>query len=772
MLILLFLIIILNLFTLIFSSNICSYSYNKNEDLFINISNENIQSIILNDLNYYISNFLSSDKNVYVHKNNNIIISFSSNLLCSKELSYNDNLIYVDLEKCLNLIESNENLIIVQIELERRTEKTNQILYLISDKNGNKINIEKNCKNLYFNITFPFSKSTLLNYDYGKEIFEKYEIDIFNTNIDFYNDICYKFEYNEKDILIEDRRKIIYKNVSFCDENCDYSKIDYKNNRIECNCKFINEEFKEFTKSKFLNNFPKGINKSNLNIFKCNKLIKANIGFIIILILVCLQIPEFLIFFIATKLKDLKLYIINDQKKQKKFKKIEIFEVEAPNEEPYVEDENNNAEFNEEDEEEEEDENSENKENSNKESDSNINTNKESNNSNKETNNNLKKNINNNEFKKNNIVPKSLNENNSNYSNIKYYNPMDFQSIKSNPPKKNKKHSDSSSNESKNSKKNKKNNIKNISDIKTNNLLFQINEPNNKTPIVLNEKDYINRKKNKPLNLNIFDYHPEKKIVEPVKEPSIETQKLEWTKRKKIVVQHKINFTEDQIDAFDFKFALENDSRTFCSLFCHILCNNIFPFSLLSCSPFEPTLIKISFILFIFIVIIGFNAFCYFFKYIHKRFNSNKNKFNFGYCFSNEIDRSLLAGFLSFVMYLMINVSLLKYKLKFENILLKYKIMKEKGYFNEINRLIDRLKITIIIYVVINYIIILIFWIYIMIFCELFKNNINGLFFSSIISFLFIFIYCFIFYAIIAGLRVLSLKKKYETLYNILKFFI
>ena len=67
-----------------------------------------------------------------------------------------------------------------------------------------------------------------------------------------------------------------------------------------------------------------------------------------------------------------------------------------------------------------------------------------------------------------------------------------------------------------------------------------------------------------------------------MKEPSIETQKLEWTKRKKIVVQHKINFTEDQIDAFDFKFALENDSRTFCSLFCHILCNNIFPFSLLS----------------------------------------------------------------------------------------------------------------------------------------------------------------------------------------------
>ena len=145
MLILLFLIIILNLFTLI-SSNICSYSYNKNEDLFINISNENIQSIILNDLNYYISNFLSSDKNVYVKKNNNIIISISSNLLCSKELAYNDNLIYVDLEECLNLIESNENLIIVQIELERRTEKTNQILYLISDKNGNKINIEKKVK--------------------------------------------------------------------------------------------------------------------------------------------------------------------------------------------------------------------------------------------------------------------------------------------------------------------------------------------------------------------------------------------------------------------------------------------------------------------------------------------------------------------------------------------------------------------------------------------------------------------------------------------------
>ena len=156
MLILLFLIIILNLFTLIFSSNICSYSYNKNEDLFINISNENIQSLILTELNYYISNFLSSDKNVYVKKNNNIIISFSSNLLCSKELAYNDNLIYVDLEECLNLIESNENLIIVQIELERRTEKTNQILYLISDKNGNKIILKKIVKIFILILLFHF----------------------------------------------------------------------------------------------------------------------------------------------------------------------------------------------------------------------------------------------------------------------------------------------------------------------------------------------------------------------------------------------------------------------------------------------------------------------------------------------------------------------------------------------------------------------------------------------------------------------------------------
>ncbi len=59
MLILLFLIIILNLFTLIFSSNICSYLYNNNKHLFLTNSNENIQSIILSKLNY--SNLLSSE---------------------------------------------------------------------------------------------------------------------------------------------------------------------------------------------------------------------------------------------------------------------------------------------------------------------------------------------------------------------------------------------------------------------------------------------------------------------------------------------------------------------------------------------------------------------------------------------------------------------------------------------------------------------------------------------------------------------------------------
>ena len=62
-------------------------------------------------------------------------------------------------------------------------------------------------------------------------------IDIFNANDKFFNDLCYNFDRTDgRDIVINDRRKDIYKNIYFCQEGCTYSNIDYNLMAANCIC--------------------------------------------------------------------------------------------------------------------------------------------------------------------------------------------------------------------------------------------------------------------------------------------------------------------------------------------------------------------------------------------------------------------------------------------------------------------------------------------------------------------------------------------------------
>ena len=154
-------------------------------------------------------------------------------------------------------------------------------------------------------------------------------IDVFNTKDKFFNDLCYYYDNQDgKDITINDRRKDIYKNVTFCEDGCTYDGIDYElmiancicdsnilqnddsnNNKADQNVKSEKINFDSISKS-FISSFY----DFNFKVLKCYnlilnlKILKKNLGFYM-LIMLLLQIL-FLIIHMIKGLKSIKYYMI------------------------------------------------------------------------------------------------------------------------------------------------------------------------------------------------------------------------------------------------------------------------------------------------------------------------------------------------------------------------------------------------------------------------------------------------------------------------------
>ena len=101
------------------------------------------------------------------------------------------------------------------------------------------------------------------------------ELDKFNATSDLYNDLCYTLTTESNtDISLEDRRnEFINKNLSICEEDCQFTEYDKVNKRAICSCytkiklPLISEI--KVDKKKFLNNFYKINNIANVKMMKC-----------------------------------------------------------------------------------------------------------------------------------------------------------------------------------------------------------------------------------------------------------------------------------------------------------------------------------------------------------------------------------------------------------------------------------------------------------------------------------------------------------------------
>jgi len=128
-------------------------------------------------------------------------------------------------------------------------------------------------------------------------------LDVFDINSPFYNDICYQSTNEEGvDITLDDRQKeYINNNRSLCDENCNFVGYNKETGNVECSCeiktsvpfvsqiKFDKDKLYHFINIKNIVNFKVML---CYNLFFSMNIIKMNIGFY------CL-IPTIVVYFIC-----------------------------------------------------------------------------------------------------------------------------------------------------------------------------------------------------------------------------------------------------------------------------------------------------------------------------------------------------------------------------------------------------------------------------------------------------------------------------------------
>ena len=245
-------------------------------------------------------NFQSTMQVYGINKNNNE----------TKDLNLRSSLSYIDVTSCIDKIYENnkmkesDDIVVVKYDLEGQINKSlvNPVEYeFINSRTGQVLDMTV-CKK--DDIIISYSLSDILNYNFqeeerileesqsnqninesdinkiildiqkqytkGKEIYHKHKMDTFNINSTLYNDMCFSFEIDGKDLVLEDRVKYLYPHYSLCEANCTYSYTDFELERIFCNCP-LKGEFDFKREQKFF------INDNNINDIKSKQKGPTNI---------------------------------------------------------------------------------------------------------------------------------------------------------------------------------------------------------------------------------------------------------------------------------------------------------------------------------------------------------------------------------------------------------------------------------------------------------------------------------------------------------------
>ena len=182
------------------------------------------------------------------------------------------------MSQCEKILRSNyslnedDELIISKYDLNNNesqiTVDTNEVEFTIYDMNGRELN-KSLCNNTDITISYPINKRSGIKYTFGYEM-KNDSIDVFNPEDEFFNDFCYSYSLDGKDITLDDRRESIYVNDSLCKQGCQYISINYTTEKVNCFITLISISFL----SVFLKYSKTYENKKMKNFLKIFKFLK------------------------------------------------------------------------------------------------------------------------------------------------------------------------------------------------------------------------------------------------------------------------------------------------------------------------------------------------------------------------------------------------------------------------------------------------------------------------------------------------------------------
>ena len=233
---------------------------------------------------------------------------------------------FIELSICEEILKrqynlpSKEILTILQVGIDKKNDKalTNQVEYEIFNEKKEKLDLSY-CKNVPIKVNYEIKDKSLINQSMVA-YYSDLGIDIFDSKDSFFNDICYPFTNSISDIILKDRILDIYQNYSLCDNNCEYELINITDMIVTCSCQIKTEMNFEVTKPVFSEIILETFENSNFGVMKCYNLVFrlknkfSNIGFLLFLILIIFHIPLF-IYYIIYGIKPIIIFINEEMKK-------------------------------------------------------------------------------------------------------------------------------------------------------------------------------------------------------------------------------------------------------------------------------------------------------------------------------------------------------------------------------------------------------------------------------------------------------------------------
>ena len=195
------------------------------------------------------------------------------------------------------------NLTVFQTETTSSNEKrlTNKVQYVVYDENNTLINLSV-CEDQQIRVNYAIKEDSdfnLTKYSY----FEDQGIDILNSSEPFFNDICYPYSDGTSDMILSDRINEIYQNYSLCDSGCEYEGLNATTGVISCSCSVSTDDSDDDDTDDNLKDIILSLfSDSTFGVIKCHNLVfssskASNIGFWLFLIIVVGHIPLYVWFF-------------------------------------------------------------------------------------------------------------------------------------------------------------------------------------------------------------------------------------------------------------------------------------------------------------------------------------------------------------------------------------------------------------------------------------------------------------------------------------------